>query len=504
MLGFGNKKIKELTNKLEEQQSSISNLTNALTWGQYELFDGEKTDGELGRIKFMYPDYYAARERAWELQLTNDVVKLIINKLSTWVIGKGLRFNATPAKELNLNKDFIKNVEYRFRNYMLSRYSDHSSEVSFHAKSKEAFINSKVSGDVFCILRVENKRVTVQLVDGANIGTPLNYTGTNQILDGVEYDYKGKIVAYWVYNDVLDYQRVEAVHKSTGLKMAFMVYNSKFRLNETRGLPMLIEDFEKLKNLERYIDATVKNAEVSSELILINEHDASSTGENILKNAVLKGVASRVNPIIGDLPTAGCFKNSLTKLTKGVALNNTIGAKVKMLKPDAESLMPDFLEANLKLIFASAGIPYEVAISVYNSNYSASRAAIKDWEQTLKVMVDDFSNQFYKPFYELWLYNDVLLGNIDAFELIKAYKESDYISIEAINKATFTGVSVPSIDPLKEVNAVRRAMADEFTPLMTGEQGAEILSQKDFSEIQEQVKIERQIAVKPEKDEEQE
>jgi capsid protein len=81
--------------------------------------------------------------------------------------------------------------------------------------------------------------------------------------------------------------------------------------------------------------------------------------------------------------------------------------------------------------------------------------------------------------------------------LIKAYSQKDYVKIEALNKATFTGVAVPSIDPLKEVNAVRKAMGDETTPLMSGEKGAEIISQEDYTELQEKVTEERKIAVKP-------
>jgi len=499
---FNKNKVKTLTEKVENQSLQLDNLTNLLIGQEFTLFDGEKTEGELGKSRVYYPDYGTARERAWELQLTNDVAKLIISKWVTWLLGKGLRFNAAPAKQVpNLNRDkFIKDVEYRFRTYLNSTYSDYSGMDSFHIKMATAVYNSKVSGDILCILRVENGIVTNQLIDGANVQSPLVYDGNNYILDGVEYDERDRHIAYWVYDENNEFVRIPSIDKSTGLRMAFMIYGSKFRLNETRGLPCLIEDFEKIKNLERYVDATVKNAEISSEMILVNEHDNSSTGENVFKNNMLKGLAGN-STTVNDLPNASCFKNNLTKLTKGVALNNTIGGKLKMIKPDAESTMPDFLESNLKLIFASAEIPYEVAMSVYNSNYSASRAATKDWEHNLKVATNYFANQSYKRVYAVWLYNEVLLGNIDAYELIKAYRNNDYITIEAINSATFTGVSVPSIDPLKEVNAVRRAMGDEFTPLMTGEKGAEMVSQQDFSEVQEQVKIEKTYSVKPEKQE---
>ncbi len=490
---FGiNKKNKELSQQIEMQDAKYNALFAAFQ--EYNYFDGQKEPNELGPPITIFPDYYGARERAWELQLTNDIAKLVVNKWVTWLIGKGLRFNATPPKNIPNREKLIENIEYRFRNYMNSRFADYSEMMNFHEIAKTETYNSYASGDVLCVLRVEKGRVTTQLIDGANIQTPLNYEGNN-ILDGVEYDNRNRHVAYHIYTEDLKFTRVPAIHKPTGIRMAFMIYNSKFRLNETRGVPLLLENFEKIKNLERYIEATVKNAEISSELILINEHDNSSTGENVFKAAVLKNVQTTTS--LSQLPTPSACIDTLTKNTKGVALNNTIGAKMKMLKPDAEATMPDFVKANLQLTFASAEIPYEVAMSVYGSNYSASKAARNDWQHVLDVKTQNVANQSYQPVYELWLYNEVLSGNIVYPELLTAYAKKDYIAISALNKAMYTGVSVGDIDPVKTVTAVRKALGDETTPIMTYERASEIASQMDYSEIQSQVNKERSVAAKP-------
>ncbi len=502
MLGINKLKIenKALSDRIDMQAIRYDELMSAFS-NEYQYFDGQKEEGELGPARTIFPDYYAARERAWELNLTNDIAKLVVNKWVTWLIGKGLRFNCTPPKKEHLKttnrENLISQIEFRFRNYLNSRYSDYSEMVNFHEITSNSTYNALASGDVLCVLRVKNGNVTTQLIDGANIQTPLNYDGTNFILDGVEYDKRNKHVAFWIFNEEGIHVRVSAIHKPTGLKMAFLIYGSKFRLNETRGVPLLLENFEKIKNLERYIEATVKNAEISSELVFINEHDNSSTGENVLKNAALKGLGTTDKTNLNQLPSPNCFQDNLAKQTKGVTLNNTIGATLKMLKPDAEATMPDFMVANLKLIFASAEIPFEVAMSVYGSNYSASKAARNDWQHVLDVKTLKVANQSYQPVYELWLYNEVALGRIVYPELLEAYRVKDYVQIEALNKSSYTGVSVGDIDPLKTVKAVREAMGDATTPIMTGERGAEIVSQQDFSEIQEQVNVERKIAVKP-------
>ena len=184
-------------------------------------------------------------------------------------------------------------------------------------------------------------------------------------------------------------------------------------------------------------------------------------------------------------------------IQKGTVLNNTIGATLKMIKADAEITFPDFLEARLKLTFASDEIPYEVAMSVYSSNYSASKAARNDFQHVLNGKIYEFANQTYKPNYNLWLYNEVLLGRINYPELLEAYNKQDYIMIEALTGCKFTGVDVGDIDPLKTVKALRLAIGDDVTPLMTYETATEKASQDDYVEVQKQVTKERENAAEP-------
>jgi len=252
---FGIKtKNKKLESQIEAQDAKYNTLLQAFSSIEYETFNGQKEDGEMGNPKVIFPDYYGARERAWELQLTNDIAKLVVNKWITWLIGKGLRFNATPPKDEYLKttnrEKLIKSIEYRFRNYMSSRFSDYSEMINFHEIVKNETYNALTSGDVLCVHRVENGRVTTQLIDGANIITPFDFT-KNNVFEGVEYDKKGRHIAYHVYTEDLKFKRIPAFHKQTGLRMAYLIYGSKFRLNETRGVPLLLENFEKIKNLER-------------------------------------------------------------------------------------------------------------------------------------------------------------------------------------------------------------------------------------------------------------
>lgn len=495
---FNTKKVKALENRLDAQSSML----NMLTKEQY--FNGEKTEGEMGPIQTIFPDYYGARERGWTLQLTNDIAKTIQRKWVTWIIGKGLRFNATPSDKIlgSKKENVVSDIEYRFRLHLKSKESDYSKMVSTHTKAATAVYNAKVAGDVLVICRVQKGIVTTQLIDGACVVNPFDYKipDGNQIIDGVEFNSRDEHVAYHIQTEELKTKRILAKDKRTGLQMAWLMYGSKFRLNETRGLPEMIESYEKLQSMQRYVEATVKKAELSNEIVFVNEHDNSSTGEDVFKSGAAQGLSSKTNkpdPLEG-FPTASKFQKNMSRLTKAASLNNTIGAKLKVVAPDSESTMPDFTDANVKLSTASTGMPGEVAMSSYNSNYAASTGARSDFGIELSTQTKNIAiDQFYKPIYNLWLYNEALMGRIDIFEYPQAMAKGDYIAVEDLTGATFTGQNVPSTDPLKLINAIRKATGDETTPYMTNEKATELIDAGDYSEVQAQVTKERTIAVKP-------
>ena len=177
-----------------------------------------------------------------------------------------------------------------------------------------------------------------------------------------------------------------------------------------------------------------------------------------------------------------------------------IGASLKLLESKNELYFKDFYTTNIQLVAASVGIPYEVAMSMYNSNYSASRAAIKDWEHSMKTAREKFSYQFYQPFYNLWLEIEVLTGKIKADGFLKAIIDNNLYAIESYHNARWIGVNVPHIDPVKEVQAARLRLGDDTTPLSTYDQETEALGTGDFVQNIDRIIKEKSIIPKEEKD----
>jgi hypothetical protein len=470
----------------------------------FTSFDGEKNRGELGVPTEIYLDFYSSVIRAWGLQYTNGLSKLLAEKWRNWVVGKGMRFNATPNMR-NVSdakkEKIIEDIEYEFRNALDSRYSDHSTMQNVHFLANDACYNSFVGGDVLALYRVVNGRVTIQLIDGYLVqGEAEGYTLPvgNTIYQGVELDSKGQHVAYHVLTisgEDSKIQRIEAFNKRTGLRYASLVYWRKPRVGETRGIPASIQDFEKLAKLDRYTEASVGAAEMTADFVYTVEHGVNSTGEDPFKSGKPSAISGTTSTV--PEPTINSVIGGVRKQTGKTALNLPNDSKLATTKPNAESIFPDFKQSISSEITAAEGLPYEVAMDAYNSNYSASRAAIKSWEYNLRIKRDQFATQFLKPFYELSLFTYVTSGKIQMEGLTTAILSHDYITQEALFKSKFTGAAVPTIDPVKEVKAVRLAMGDDTTPLMTKEVGTQTISNEGYDEVQLQVKKEKLIAEKP-------
>ncbi len=116
-------------------------------------------------------------------------------------------------------------------------------------------------------------------------------------------------------------------------------------------------------------------------------------------------------------------------------------------------------------------------MSKYDSNFSASRAALKDWENTLNVKRKEFAFAFMQPIYNFFLEIEILNNRISAPGYLLARLIGDMYILEAYRNARFIGMPVPHIDPLKEVKAEREklgARGADF-PLTTVEAATENL-----------------------------
>lgn len=493
--------------KFEREIESIraERQVNYINYGDsFSLpYDGEKNLGEIGPIKTYWMDYPRLRARSWQSYAESEITRTVIGRFVGWVIGSGLRLQSKPEYKILEDEgitvdpeEFSGNVERRFKMFSSSKNSSASRMITINTMAAEVLKSSLIGGDVLVRLFYDKKKgVRVQMIDGALVSAQITSAGNfpnilsngNELRYGVEISPEGEDVAFHILKRDMKYERIPA-RSETGHQIAFLVKGSMYRPQDCRGIPLISVVLETLAKLERYKEATVGSAEERAKIPYFIEHAVESDGEN----PFIKGIAeaTRGGAVIGGnadgrLPQTIQGDELASKVYASVSkqvFNMPIGAKISAVDTKSDLHFAEFYNKNIDIICAALGIPPDVAFSKYENSYSSSRAALKDWEHTLKVERDRFSEQFYKPIYEFWLMVQVFEGKIKADGFTEAVMKNDDLVVTAYTQSRFIGDNVPHIDPLKEVQAERLKLGARGAnlPLTTGEDAAEALNSGDF------------------------
>lgn len=461
-------------------------------------FNGEKNLGEIGPIRSYELDHPALRLRSWQAYLESEVAQTVINKYVKWTIGSGLKCQSEPnenvlAQEgINISdkEAFTELIESRWAVFANASMSDYADMTSLQTIAYKAKLNAILAGDVLVIIRYIDNVPKYQLVDAAHICSPLfsnKYYEIaaekgHKIKHGIELDGTGRHIAFYVKRGLVEFDRIEARSGATGLISAFMVYGLEYRLDDVRGIPLITVVMEKLKKMERYSEAVLGSAEERQKIAIAIEHQAFSDGSNPYLENMAKMI--RVDSAVDDVPTdinGKILQQSVAATTNKQVINLPVGATLKSLESKNELYFKDFYSVNIDLVCAALGIPPNVAMSKYDANFSASRAALKDWEYTLIVDRKQFAVQFYKPCFNYWFEVQVLSNKIQAPGYLQARMSKNYMVVEAYRTCRWVGANVPHIDPMKEVNAERAKLGitADAIPLTTVEAATEALNGGD-------------------------
>lgn len=496
---------KESNNVPQAQPKSTSYQDNNLVLGyEYAVvnkrWDGEKTLGELGAVVNNIPDYKRLRLRSYNAYATIDTFKTIASKYFYWKIGSGLKLQSEPnltvlkSEGLDFSEseatELQKIIEARFLVWANSNQVDYLKQKSLHELASDFDKGAFLGGDNLIIVRFESSGPTVQFVSGefvCNPGIETEYVTEakkrgNEIKHGIEIDVNGKHVAYFVRvkreNDVDKFERVPVYGEKSKKKLAWLVSSKKISPDHLRAVPAMSQSLEKINKLDRYVEAAVTKAEQSANIVHTVEHEEFSTGESPLDKVVAQ---KRGEQIIADLPDnkalADGLANRIAQQTSGLAYNLPQGAKLKSFESKIETDFGEFHSTVFNGISAGANVPPEVAMQSFNSNYSASRAAINSFGYFITVDRQVFAEQFYIPIYKLWLEYQILTKKIVA----KGYLENidNPMVTEAYTQCRFLGKDMPHIDPLKEAKSIELMLN---LNLVSREQAAEMLGVGSWDE----------------------
>lgn len=430
------------------------------------VFGGDKFAGGYGLTQVLTWDYWTLRARSVELFTQNLYARGLIRRLVTNEINSGLSLEAIPNDEIidGVSEDDLQvwadNVENRFQiwgeNKQLCDYKGQNTFGQIQAVVRQSAL---IAGDCLIVLRFnkQTKLPQIQVIDGSAVQTPLGATPRqgNKIVHGVELDGAGRQVAYWVKQKSGESKRIPATGEKSGRRLSWLVYGTDRLLDNVRGQPFLSLVLQSLKEIDRYRDSEQRAAVINASLAMFVKKAEDKAGTLPITNgATRKGAV--------ETQTADGTKRNF-------AVDNIAGMVIEELQTGEEPVSFNTQRPNVNFgTFESAiisalawanEIPPEILMLSFNSNYSASKAAINEFKMYLDKTRKSFAADFCKPIYIQWLLNEALTGRIDAQSLLDSWRNpAKYDVFGAWVHSDFQGQIKPSIDLGKDVKSYGEAV----------------------------------------------
>ncbi len=392
--------------------------------------------------------------------------------LTTNVVGWGIQPKPKIDGDLlglsdEAREEWERNTLREFQLWANNTMCDWERQQNFYGLQQLAFLSELVSGDVFVLFGMkENKRTpyttVIRILEADRISTPDSTEGESEseetesggrIVDGVEIDSDGEVIRYHIANRhplledataTVEWTSIDAIGKDTGYPNVLHIMTVE-RPEQRRGVPFVSAQIEQIKQLDRYLTSELAANVVSSMLtaFIISDADDGKLG--------MEDAVNEEDKVTDD--------ELKLELAPGAIYSMPPGKKVQELNPlRNNSAFESFVSTMETLIGASMGIPKEVLIKKYDSNYTAARSALLDFWREVRVRRTAFNSSFNQPIYEQWLSEAVAGGRIEA---------PGFFDDPAVRQAwcgcMWMGASMGHVDPYKEVRAASERIANNIT-----------------------------------------
>ncbi|BAQ11456.1 portal protein [Bacillus sp. OxB-1] len=400
------------------------------------------------------------RERSRDLFMNTPLATGSLKTMRTNIVGAGLRLNAQVDYEfLGITEEeadeWETKVEREFSVWADSLMCDSMQMQNFYGLQQLAFLSFLMSGEVFALLPYRHHRqhfygLRVQLIEADRISSPSG--AKENIVNGIELGSFGEVAAYHISkNHPLgksfgrnEWTRIEKFGAKTGRQNILHLMESE-RPEQRRGVPVLSPVIESLKQLDRYSEAELMAALVSS-LFTVFIESGDTEGPQFGQG-------------IPDEERVDDDDETSYELAPGAIISLAEGEKVTTTNPGRNNAAFDpFVVSICRQIGSALELPYELLLKHFTSSYSASRGALLEAWKMFKMRRSWLASYFCQPIYEEWLTEAILLGRIDAPGFLE-----DPMIRKAYATAEWNGPSQGQLDPLKEVNAAEKRVNNGFS-----------------------------------------
>jgi lambda family phage portal protein len=413
------------------------------------------------------------RQRSRSLFMTAPIAHSAIKTNRTNVIGSGLVLKSRVDYEaLGITHEeadkLEKQIEKEWALWSESKLCDNNQQHNFLELQQIAITSWLMNGDCFGLIKYKDAtkhmpyQLRIKLVEGDKISSPNSYgdyidlssktKNGNRIINGVEIDSDGAVMAYHVANSYSDdqdaemkWQRIEAFGTLTGNPNILHMFEAE-RCEQYRGVPYLAPVIETLKQLTRYTEAEIMAAVING---LFSVFITTTDGEEGID---FNGVDEDKGRVDSENQTSYELGNGLINYLQP-------GEHIEMADAKRPNVNFDgFVSSMTKYVGAALEIPVELLTKNFTASYSASRAALLEAWKAFRMRRTWFSNDFCQPVYELWLSEAVSKGRIKAPGFF-----NDPIIKKAYCRAEWNGPAQGQLNPTVEVEAAMKKVENGFS-----------------------------------------
>lgn len=460
------------------------------------MFAGSKIGGSK-IYSGKYPvDHNAVRDGMRAAYVDSVQLRSLIGRVVQSAVNSGLYPEPKPVYDLLGIDDpadmaaWERQTWQRFDLWARSTDATANRAMTFYELQAEALKRKLIDGETFIVVRYLNgtdrmSPVAVQMIDPGQCQSPYGAVEQaeikargNRVVDGIELDRLSLPVAYWFQDpDTRKFTRIPTMGPRSG---RVFVIHSFYSVNpgDVRGISPLATVLHELDKITDYsvaeLQAAVVNATIAAWIEPSDERDSSRPLNGVMRKDSLSMPDSYGRsdpPEVAALDSAGIWVQNLRA-----------GEKLHSYATQRPNInFGGFVDAIMKQVAASQGIPVEVVQMSFNANYSASRASLLLFWNTIKMHRADLESWLLNPIYQQWLVEEVSAGAIAAPGI------ATVVGRRAWSRCNWIGINHPSIDPLKEANAAAVRIREGLT---TRDREAAGYNGSDFSDNVQELMIE--------------
>ncbi|MBT9385629.1 phage portal protein [Pseudooceanicola sp. CBS1P-1] len=322
--------------------------------------------------------------RASYLAANNGYVSNGVTNIVTYLAGTGPRPNVRGE-----SREVTRSIHRRFDSF--------SADADFHGRTDLGGLIAQITRDMvvhgegLAILHDIDTGLKIQVIPPQHLdgSKSVNLSDGRQIVQGVEFDAKGRRVAYWIFPE-----HPSAIFTAQAASVRVDAWDvlhvfHPFSAGQVRGLSWLAPAILPANDLNAWKDALLVGAKMGAmQAGFITEASDTGGDEDVFSDPIWE-------------------PGSLTRLP--------LGATVTFTAPDQIKDAPALLRMTLQEIAAALGLPeFLLSGDLTSANYSSLRAGLIPFRSRMEqVQYATLVPQLLRPVWRRWLLTEMLSGQSD-------------------------------------------------------------------------------------------